>query len=136
MPKNKYLNIAMLGHKHVLSRGGGIEIVVNELATRMVAKGHRVICYDRKSHHVSGSELDNRREYKDIKIISVWTIEKRGLATRSKADIVHIHAEGPAAMCGLVKLLGKRTEDGSKKKVVVTIHGLDWQSAKWGRIRK
>lgn len=32
----KSLNIAMLGHKRIPSREGGIEIVVEELATRMV----------------------------------------------------------------------------------------------------
>ena len=37
---------------------------------------------------------------------------------------MHIHAEGPAAMCILPKL--------RKKKIVVTIHGLDWKRAKWG----
>ena len=141
---DKSLNIAMLGHKHVLSREGGIEIVVKELATRLVARGHKVICYDRKSHHVSGGEIVDTREYKGIKIIPVWTIEKKGFAamtssvaaawkaSKSKADIVHIHAEGPAAICGLVKFFGKRRTDGSKKKVIVTIHGLDWQRAKWG----
>lgn len=132
---DQILQIAMLGHKHMLSREGGIEIVVNELSTRMAAKGYKVVCYDRKTRHVSGSELDNRREYKGIKIIPVWTIEKKGLAAmtsslsaawkaaRSKADVVHIHAEGPAAMCWLPKLF--------KKKVIVTVHGLDWQRAKW-----
>ena len=34
----KSLNIAMLGHKRIPSREGGIEIVVEELATRMVNK--------------------------------------------------------------------------------------------------
>lgn len=134
---DKSLNIAMLGHKHVLSREGGIEIVVNELSTRMVARGHHVICYDRKGHHVAGStELDKSREYKGVKIIPVWTIERKGLAAMtsslaaawkaavSKADVVHIHAEGPAAMSWLPKL--------KKKRVIVTIHGLDWQRAKWG----
>ena len=131
-----YLNIAMLGHKHVLSREGGIEIVVYELATRMAAKGHRVTCYDRSMKHVSGFELDKRKEYKGIKIVPVWTIERRGLAAVtssltaawkaawSKADVVHIHAEGPAAMCWILKLRGKR--------VVVTVHGLDWARSKWG----
>lgn len=138
------LNIAMFGHKHMLSREGGIEIVVRELATRMVTRGNRVICYDRKGIHVSGEELDKSSEYQGVKIIPVWTIEHRGLAAmsssffaawkaaRSKADIVHIHAEGPAAMCGLVKHFGKKN-NGKKKKVIVTIHGLDWQRAKWGR---
>ena len=40
----KKLKIAMMGQKHVMSREGGIEIVVNELATRMVAQGHQVTC--------------------------------------------------------------------------------------------
>ena len=40
-----------------------------------------------------------------------------------KYDVVHIHAEGPAFFAWLPKLLGKR--------VVVTIHGIDWQREKW-----
>ncbi len=68
------LNIAMFGHKHVLSREGGIEIVVKELSTRMAAKGHKVVCYDRSTHHVSGGEIDDRSEYKGVKIIPVWSM--------------------------------------------------------------
>lgn len=132
----KKLNIAMLGHKHVLSREGGIEIVVNELATRMVKRGHHVSCYDRNTHHVSGGEVEKAKEYRGVKIIPVWTIERKGLAAMTsslsaawkaawgKYDVVHIHAEGPAAMSWLPKIRGKR--------VIVTIHGLDWQRAKWG----
>ena len=126
----------MLGHKHLLSREGGIEIVVNELSTRMVEKGHHVVCYDRKTRHVSGAEIENCNEYKGVKIIPVWTIEKKGLAAmtsslsaawkamKSDADVVHIHAEGPAAMSWIPKI--------RRKRVIVTIHGLDWQRAKWG----
>lgn len=130
------LRIAMLGHKHMLSREGGIEIVVRELATRMAALGHEVTCYDRHTRHVSGQTLDARREYEGVQIRPVWTVERRGLAAMTSSlaaawraawgryDVVHIHAEGPAAMCWLPRLAGKR--------VVVTIHGLDWQRAKWG----
>ena len=38
-------------------------------------------------------------------------------------DVVHIHAEGPSFFCWLPKLFGKR--------VVVTVHGLDWAREKW-----
>ena len=51
----KVLNIAMFGHKHMLSREGGIEIVVSELATRMSQSGHKVVVYDRSTHHISGN---------------------------------------------------------------------------------
>lgn len=141
--KNKSLNIAMLGHKHMLSREGGIEIVVYNLATRLASRGHHVVCYDRKTANVAdGSEVDTRGEYQGVKIIPVWTIEKKGLAAmtssftaalraaRTSADVVHIHAEGPAAMCGLVKFISRVHKH--KPRIIVTIHGLDWQRAKWG----
>ena len=135
---DKKLKIAMLGHKRIPSRQGGIEIVVEELATRMVARGHEVTCYNRKGHHISGAQYDNNHgnSYKGIKLKHVFTINKKGLAAMTsslsaaqkaawgKYDVVHIHAEGPAAMCWLPKLYGK--------KVIVTVHGLDWARAKWG----
>ena len=132
------LRIAMFGHKRIPSREGGIEIVVEELSTRMVARGNDVTCFNRKGHHVSGSQFDTEvsKEYKGVKLKQVLTVNKKGLAAMSsslfaafrsafgKYDVVHIHAEGPAAMCWLPKMLGK--------KVVVTVHGLDWARAKWG----
>lgn len=135
-PKEK-LNIAMFGQKRIPSREGGVEIVVEELCTRMVAQGHNVTCYNRGGNHVSGSEYDSKRlkEYKGIKLKTVPTIEKKGLAAVSssffaalccafgKYDVVHIHAEGPAFFCWLPKLFHKR--------VIVTVHGIDWQREKW-----
>ena len=41
------LRIAMFGHKHIPSREGGVEIVTEELATRMAAQGHNVTVYNR-----------------------------------------------------------------------------------------
>ena len=131
------LNIAMFGQKRIPSREGGVEIVVEELCSRMAAQGHNVTCYNRGGHHVSGSEYDSKRlkEYKGIRLKTVPTIEKKGLAAVSSSffaalccafgryDIVHIHAEGPAFFAWLKKLFGK--------KVIVTIHGLDWQREKW-----
>lgn len=133
---NKKLRIAMFGQKR-LSREGGVEIVVKELATRMLQDGHEVTCYNRSGHHVSGDEFDaaQEREYFGIKQKFVPTIEKKGLAAVSasffaalccafgKYDIVHIHAEGPAFFCWIPKLF--------RKKVIVTIHGIDWQREKW-----
>lgn len=134
-----HLKIAMIGHKRIPSREGGIEIVVEELSTRMVKLGHEVTCYNRKGHHVSGSEFDNENvsEYKGVKLEKVWTIDKKGLAAITsslsaaikaalgKYDIVHFHAEGPCAMLWIPKLFGKRC--------IATIHGIDWQRAKWNR---
>ncbi|MBQ3842667.1 MAG: glycosyltransferase family 4 protein [Ruminiclostridium sp.] len=129
----------MFGHKRIPSREGGVEIVVAELSSRMVALGHSVTCFNRSGHHVSGRKHDEKRadEYKGVRLRTVWTIDKKGLAAATssfaaafrtafgKYDVVHIHAEGPAFMCWLPKLFGKR--------IVVTVHGLDWARKKWGK---
>jgi glycosyltransferase involved in cell wall biosynthesis len=137
--KDNY-KIAMLGHKRIPSREGGIEIVVEEISTRMAALGHEVVCYNRKGHHVSGKEFDRKsvKIYNGVRLKSVFTVDLKGLAamTASTAaaikaafgryDIVHFHAEGPCAMLWLPRLLGKRS--------VATIHGLDHLRGKWGRL--
>ena len=53
------MKIAFIGHKRIPSREGGIEIVVEELSTRMAARGHQVVVYNRKGHNVAGAEFDN-----------------------------------------------------------------------------
>lgn len=136
------MKIAILGHKRIPSREGGVEIVVEELSTRMVQKGIDVTCYNRRGHHVSGEEYDieQMNEYKGVKLKSVFTVNKRGLAAMSASvsgairatfgsfDVVHFHAEGPCAMLWLPKLFGKRC--------IATVHGLDHQRAKWGRFAR
>lgn len=131
------LRIAMFGQKRIPSREGGVEIVVEELCTRLVQLGYEVTCLNRSGHHVSGAEYDKvvGSSYKGVRLKTVPTIQKKGLAAVTSSffaalhaafgsyDVVHIHAEGPAFFCWLPKLFGK--------KVVCTIHGIDWNRAKW-----
>ena len=136
------MRIAMLGHKRIPSREGGVEIVVEELAVRMVEKGHKVTCYNRSGHHVSGKEFDGKKlkSYKGIALKTVPAINIKGIAAMTASlfasiraafgryDIVHFHTEGPCATLWLPKLLGKRC--------IVTVHGLDHQRSKWGRLAR
>lgn len=136
----KQLNICMLGHKRIPSREGGIEIVVEELATRMVQKGHKVTCLNRAGKHVSGAQFESWSEYRGVRIKTVPTLDKKGLAAMTASvtgaiaaafgpyDVVHFHAEGPCAMLWLPKLFGKRC--------IATVHGLDHQRAKWGKFAR
>lgn len=123
----------MLGHKHCPACGeGGIEVVVEELSTRMVQLGHQVTCYNRSGHYVSDEEFDGHdrqklKKYKGVKLKSVFTINHKGYAAMSSFisaairavfgnyNVVRIHAEGPTVMSWLPKLIGKR--------VMVTIYG-------------
>ena len=136
------LRIAMIGHKRIPSREGGIEIVVEELAVRMAALGHRVDAYNRYGHHVSGKKYDQeygwkgRKFYKGVRVYIIPTFRRSSLnaivysffatirALFGRYDVLHYHAEGPCAMLWLPKLFRRR--------IVVTVHGLDWQRAKWG----
>lgn len=138
----KKLRIAMIGHKRIPSREGGVEIVVEELAVRMAALGHRVDVYNRYGHHVSGKKYDQeygwkgRKFYKGVRVYIVPTFKNSSLnaivysffatirALFGRYDVLHYHAEGPCAMLWLPHLFRRR--------IVVTVHGLDWQRAKWG----
>lgn len=133
------MRIIMLGQKHIPSREGGVEIVVEELSVRMVKKGNNVVCLNRSSKHVMDKNhtIKGIKEYKGVKLKKVFTIDKKGLAAFtssffatikalfSKANVVHYHAEGPCIWMWIIKCF-------SRKKVVATIHGLDWKRAKWG----
>ena len=142
MNAEKKRNIVMLGHKRIPSREGGVEIVVEELSTRMAARGHQVTCLNRKGHHVSGKEFDTgpRKEFKGVKLETVFALNYRGVEAMTASvtgafrtlfggfDTVHFHAEGPCAMLWLPKLFGKRC--------IVTVHGLDHQRPKWGKFAR
>lgn len=127
----------MLGHKRIPSREGGVEIVVETLATKMVKRGHDVTVYNRKGRHVStGEKIKGQHKYEGVNIISIPTFERKSLnaivysffatirACMGHFDVIHFHAEGCCAMLWLPHLLHIKT--------VATIHGLDWQRAKWG----
>lgn len=77
------LRLTFLGQKLMPIRQGGIEIVVGELSTRMTALRYDVTCYNRSGYILSGKEFDdaaaNLKEYKNVKLKSVPTIETRGL---------------------------------------------------------
>lgn len=134
------MKIAMIGHKRIPSREGGVEVVVEELATRLVENGHQVDVYNRKGKNVQDKNADtnNRKlkNYKGINIITVPTINKKGVDALiysffasirvifKKYDVLHYHAEGSCGMLWIPRLFRKR--------IVVTIHGLDWQRSKWG----
>lgn len=134
------MRIAMIGHKRYGSREGGVEVVVTELARRMAALGHEVTCYDRSGSDVMTGDAADRRErvVDGVRVVPVRTIDKKGLAALSSSyfatkvaikdrpDVIHYHAEGPCVPLSLAERTGIRT--------VATIHGLDWQRAKWGRL--
>lgn len=135
--RNKF-KLAMIGHKRIPSREGGVEVVVEELATRLVKQNYVVEAYNRSGYHVSGKDFKEGRKkyYKGIRILVIPTFRNGKLnaivysvlatlrALFGRYDVIHYHAEGPCATLFIPKIFGVR--------IVATIHGLDWQRAKWG----
>lgn len=133
------MKVAMIGHKVVPSRRGGIENVLTTLCPMFVEMGHEVTCYNRSSDKVEneyvGTVKNNR--YQGVRIKHAWTLNVRGFAAMIASftaaisasfgdyDVIHFHAEGPCAALWIPKLFGK--------KCVATVHGLDWQREKWGK---
>lgn len=138
--ENKQKKIAMIGHKRIPSREGGVEIVVDEISTRLTKRGYHVDAYNRSGYHVSGKQFDEKRGkvYNGIRLFTIPTFKSSSLnaivysflaTLRSlvgRYGMIHYHAEGPCTMMGIPKFFGIST--------VATIHGLDWQRAKWGNL--
>ena len=132
------MRIAMIGHKFIPSRNGGVEVVVTNLAPHLAALGDAVTVYNRTDEDAKKTgKKALPREYRGVRLVWTPTVRRRGLAAMSSSvvasvmaafgpyDLIHYHTEGPCVLCGLPRLFGK--------KIVVTVHGLDHQRQKWGR---
>ncbi len=129
------LKIVALGAKGI-PHPGGIELVMEEIGSRLVRRGHRFDIFVRKSY-MNGKTF---KEYKGIKLLYSPGIRHKNLdaVTHSLSalprilsngyDIVYVNAIGLSVLAWLPRICGK--------KVVVHTHGLDWKREKWGRLAK
>ena len=132
------MKVAMIGHKVVPSRRGGIENVLTSLCPLLAESGVEVTCYNRSTDKVENEYVGTvaNGKYRNVTLKNAWTLDAKGLsamiasftaaisATFGRYDILHFHAEGPCAAMWIPKMFGKRC--------VATVHGLDWQREKWG----
>lgn len=120
----------MIGQKGLPATYGGIERHVEELAVRLVARGHRVTAYCRphytpKEAALAGVDLVRLPSVNTKHLDAIThTLASTGHVLFHEADVVHYHALGPSAMAWAPRLAGRR--------VAVTVHGLDWRREKWG----
>ena len=132
------MKVAMIGHKVIPSRRGGIERVLTSLCPLLVKSGIEVTCYNRSSDKVENEYVETveNNKYRGVSLKKAWTLNSRGIsamiasftaaisASFGSYDVIHFHAEGPCAAMWIPKMFGKRC--------VATVHGLDWQREKWG----
>ena len=124
--------ISQIGSRGIPGHRGGVERVVEAVAPRLVAGGLDVTVYC-----APWSEYKDTT-YKGVRLTYINGLQTKHLDTISRSfvatlkemfgdsDIVHYHGSGSAPLALLARIAGKR--------VVVTIHGLDWQRRKWGPV--
>ncbi len=132
----KPLHIVVVGTRGFPNIQGGVETHCEMLYPLLAAQGHEVTVIGRK-------QWLNRSEqfhYRGVRVVPTWSPRKSGLealvhtllgvvhARFLGADIVHIHAVGPAFFAPFARLLGL--------KVVMTHHGPDYCRQKWGFLAK
>lgn len=131
------MKVIVIGTRGIPGIPGGVETHCQELFPRIAAMGHDVTVIRRSCYVTDENRIT---EYKGVKLADVYAPRKKSLeaivhtflaivkAKQMKADVVHIHAIGPALMAPLARLLGM--------KVVMTNHGPDYDRGKWGRLAK
>lgn len=131
----KKLKVVVTGTRGIPDILGGIETHCEELLPRVAALGVDITVTRRK-----GYANDKATEWNGVHLVDidaprsktleaiVHTFKSIVYAKKHGADIVHIHAVGPALLVPLVKLLGM--------KAVFTHHGPDYDREKWGRFAR
>ena len=131
------IRVAMIGQKGYPPIHGGIEKHVAELAARLGAFGVEVHIYSRPHY----SDSDGPTDLPGVIVHKLPSIATKHLDAISHTigatlhslgrsyDIVHYHALGPGLLAGLPRFLGSA-------RTVTTVHGLDWQREKWGKVAR
>ena len=134
------MRIAMIGQKGLPATYGGPERHVEELARRLVERGHSVRVYVRTHYGQRDASGRFLREHRGIELRTRPSLPTKHLdaithtaictldAIPGRFDIVHYHALGPSTLGALPRLFGACT--------VATVHGLDWKRAKWGPLAR
>ena len=129
------MKIVVTGTRGIPNVMGGVETHCEELFPRIAAMGEDVTVIRRKSY-----VNDGLKEWKGVKLVDIETPKKKSfeaiihtyrainMAKKLGADILHIHAIGPALLTPYAKMLGM--------KVVFTHHGPDYGRDKWGKAAK
>lgn len=125
------MKIVVTGTRGIPNVMGGVETHCEELFPRIAAKGVDVTVIRRASY-----VNDGRKVWNGVKLVDVATPKKKSFeaiihtfraihkAKEIGAEIVHIHAIGPALLVPYAKMRGM--------KVVFTHHGPDYDRDKWG----
>ena len=124
------MKIAFLGSRGIPARYSGFETLYEQLAVRLVQRGHQVSVYNR-SHFIR----DVKGEYKGARLISLPSISTKHLDTITHTALSSCHAlfqgydiayyciVGNSPLVWLPRMVGAKT--------LLNVDGEDWAREKW-----
>ncbi|HEY81483.1 MAG TPA: DUF1972 domain-containing protein [Anaerolineae bacterium] len=133
MPRR--LKIALMGTRGVPASYSGFETCVEQLGSRLVARGHDVTVYARK-HHITYDEP----AYRGMRLVKLPTIPNKYLDTIVHTflssvhglfqgyDIVLYFIAGNSPVVWIPRLAGQKS--------IINVDGLDWKREKWPAFAK
>ena len=130
------MKIVVAGTRGIPGIQGGVETVCEQLYPLLGRQGFDITVIRRSHYADTVAQARGLTEWNGVRLVDIPAPHRKSLeaivhtfsavikARRLGADILHIHAVGPAIMVPLARLLGL--------KVVMTNHGPDYDRAKWG----
>lgn len=128
--------VAISGIRGIPANFGGSETAVEEIGKRLAEDGFDITVYCRRRNYEDDapSYLGMRRVLLpsfggfNFDTITHSFLASLDLLFRNRADVVHFHGVGNALVLPLFWF--------SKKRVILTIDGPDWERPKWGPIAR
>src|SRR5258707_6936151 len=126
------MRLAILGARGILARYGGFETFAEQLAVRLVERGHEVTVFCDAAERAS-------EEYRGVKLRHVRARNLGPLTTvvydaaclwqaRSRFDVIYMLGYGSSALCWLPRIWGSQ--------VLINMDGLEWARGKWGAVAR
>jgi glycosyltransferase involved in cell wall biosynthesis len=122
------MNVAILGARNSPARHGGLEVVVERIATELATLGCTVtvIAAEGEERNEGGVNVQLSGAVKSKYLHSATQMLRTlRLLRRQKWDVVNIHGVGPAFVVLFFPRYFRTVP------VLVTCHGLDWERSKW-----
>ncbi len=145
--EKRRLKIAFIGQKGLPASYGGVEHHVENLSAGLAEQGHHVEVFcrpyysgDLESNPKIKKSSSGQYKYRGINLSLTNSIQTKHfdaishsalstlVAARNGFDIVHYHGIGPSLVSFIPGIFGKR--------VVSTVHALDFRQKKWGTFAK
>lgn len=124
------VHIAFLGTRGVPARYGGFETCVEEVGSRMAARGHQVTVFCRDRPTEPGVL------YRGMRLIHVPAVPQKHLETitRTALSSIRIPRDAAPIMMGVGNAPVVRLHERFGRRFVFNVDGADWQRDKWGDI--